>query len=464
MKSGEFMSVACSSLAASSVVYLTSRAFDQALSVGLLNGTTLCVLNDLFDENTSGYKRVAWITAILGFAYLFQNQILIQSNVLNPTRSLSRKTFFFALVSSTCTSLIPSLFSFVRQNLFQEPKAKQKERPNSSTTPTSNSSTNLTSPTLIEQPPQPSSSHIGSHSEAEKHVQSQEPIKKPLTKTVSWAASINTYGSSPSLSEPNLEQSLRLTSHLSEKDLSQSSRKRSNTFTAPTDEHRFKKEKLLEASGHFIDSGLSIQKTSHFYEENDKMILAAIFQGYGKDQDAATHAANRLPDLFLKTLKENNDNVFNTFPTVCSTLRDSYSGRNGTSALICYIDRIRWEAHTIILGHSQGTIYRKTNTQIRTPYPLTINQYPLLIQSKSRFSNSKPKPTPQYPTRYNIEPGDLLILCSDKSSKCLSKVPINRIIQDRKTDDLLTELVKRQKRPKKGPRNSKEFIFAIEIQ
>ena len=190
----------------------------------------------------------------------------------------------------------------------------------------------------------------------------------------------------------------------------------------------------------------------HFYQESDDTILTGVFDGHS-GQKAATHAKKHTPQLFFEILQEQKGNILKTFEVLCQRLHDSYTGNDGATALICYIDKRTQTIYTATLGDSEANIYRKINgivlsiplspirdwstdkkfldpQETRVTDGVKPRLYGDINVSRSigdkRYSAISQKPKV---TQFFMQPGDVLTLCCDGLKDFVREEAICQMVQ-----------------------------------
>ncbi|NGX47794.1 MAG: hypothetical protein K1000chlam3_01177, partial [Chlamydiae bacterium] len=127
-----------------------------------------------------------------------------------------------------------------------------------------------------------------------------------------------------------------------------------------------KKATNLKLSHHFADAqGLRLtMEDAHFYKEMEKGTLTGVFDGHGGSKVSA-YASKEFQNRFPKALKEANGNVHQAFEKVIDEIHlkvAQYSAwdHEGSTAVVCYIDKETHQIYTATLGDSEANIYRKS--------------------------------------------------------------------------------------------------------
>ncbi|NGX27589.1 MAG: hypothetical protein K940chlam6_01527, partial [Chlamydiae bacterium] len=114
---------------------------------------------------------------------------------------------------------------------------------------------------------------------------------------------------------------------------------------------------------------------AHFYKEMEKGTLTGVFDGHGGSKVSA-YASAEFQKRFPKALKEANGNVHQAFGKVIDQIHQNvanYSAWNheGSTAVVCYIDKETHQIYTATLGDSEANIYRKSGQDGITSIPLS---------------------------------------------------------------------------------------------
>lgn len=104
---------------------------------------------------------------------------------------------------------------------------------------------------------------------------------------------------------------------------------------------------------------------AHFIVETDQSLLAGILDGHGGDAISKL-VSERFSFKFSKIMKENNGDVHASFEKTFHEIEMSIQADpdffyEGSTAIICYIDKIRSQIFTATLGDSEATIFRKVD-------------------------------------------------------------------------------------------------------
>lgn len=115
----------------------------------------------------------------------------------------------------------------------------------------------------------------------------------------------------------------------------------------------------LKVTCHTVQGSQPIMKDTHFAKELPEGLLAAVFEGHGGNE-ASQIANDHFSHLFEDNLAKSTHNVHYSLEKTFEELQAKMieSTAQGTSAVVCYIERDTNRIYTATLGDSEAHIYR----------------------------------------------------------------------------------------------------------
>ncbi|MDN3506125.1 MAG: PP2C family protein-serine/threonine phosphatase [Simkaniaceae bacterium] len=134
----------------------------------------------------------------------------------------------------------------------------------------------------------------------------------------------------------------------------------------------------IKCSHHFADNiGPREQmEDAHFYQDLGKGVLAGVFDGHG-GKEVSEFASIEFQKRFPKALEDAKGNVHNAFETLIHHIhqdiaRHSSWNKQGSTAVVTYIDKESRLIYTATLGDSEANIYRNNLLGSVTSIPLSF--------------------------------------------------------------------------------------------
>ncbi|MCP5504969.1 MAG: protein serine/threonine phosphatase 2C family protein [Chlamydiales bacterium] len=384
------ISIAASTLAGGIASYYTTHSFRSGFSMGFLNATIACTLNETWNKESNRYKRVELTVKALLLTSLFE--CTIAPRLFGRTQLLLAKNLLPPLLFSAAIGSLPFL-------TLSEPLPPKEDVPNS---------------------PSP--------------VTREKPEAYPLGEAPHWHKSKHRT-ESPHLPEVRMKRNLEKAIAEHRTETPEDPYVTVEMIRDPTPPLA---SLVLSHGSHAIQGGRDVMEDEHFYLENDASILTGVFDGHG-GQGVATHAKIEVPNLFFDILKEQKGDIVKTFEALCERVHESSpKERGGTTAVICYVDKQTGIVYTATLADAEANIYREIAGKMRS-IPLSpirdwktdrkfidTKEYPIYaIGRKPRLMGdlnvSRALGDKQYPpisqkpkvTQCQMLPGDVLILCCD---------------------------------------------------
>lgn len=108
---------------------------------------------------------------------------------------------------------------------------------------------------------------------------------------------------------------------------------------------------------------------AHFYVETDEMVLAGVFDGHGGNE-VADYASEQYQKRFPDALLKAEGDVRIAFQALIDEIQSEIEERKdwdgqGSTAVICYIDKRTHLIYTATLGDSEATLYREEEEGIK---------------------------------------------------------------------------------------------------
>lgn len=152
------------------------------------------------------------------------------------------------------------------------------------------------------------------------------------------------------------------------------------------------KQKISLRCTHHVAEAQGSQKQmedAHFYKELEKGVLAGVFDGH-RGKEVSNFASKQFQERFPKALEEAKGNVHNAFENVVhhihqDIVKHSSWNAQGSTAVVCYIDKETHKVYTATLGDSEANIYRKSLLGRVTSIPLSLVRHWLHDTEKSRL-------------------------------------------------------------------------------
>lgn len=114
---------------------------------------------------------------------------------------------------------------------------------------------------------------------------------------------------------------------------------------------------------------------SSFYKEFEGGAMIGVFDGHG-GPDVAKFAHEKFENQFPATLQEIHDDPFSAFTHVINVIQNElqqaqFSYEQGSTATVCFIDKITHRIYTATIGDSEANIYRKDEIGLLKSIPLS---------------------------------------------------------------------------------------------
>ncbi len=227
---------------------------------------------------------------------------------------------------------------------------------------------------------------------------------------------------------------------------------------------------------------------AHFLKKIEQGLITGIFDGHG-GKDIANYANRMFMEKFPEILLKNKDDVHQAFIQTINEIQeeifknpDWYS--QGSTAVICFINKHTHEIYTATLGDSEANIYRKIEGELKS-IPLScvrdwsskkdsqrrlaaIQKWPRALAKTHPLTSANPKSlrffslnvsrafgdvfrrgTSETPgvihkpkiTIHQIQPDDILILACDGLKDFVNESEILEQIQKKSNENLAHQLV-----------------------
>lgn len=238
---------------------------------------------------------------------------------------------------------------------------------------------------------------------------------------------------------------------------------------------------------------------AHFYFETERGAFAGVLDGHG-GIEVANFTKKYFIEKFEETLKKNEGHVHRTFYQLMKGVHEEViknTGWNltGTTAVVCYVDKITHLIYTASVGDSEANIYRLMNGEMKS-IPLSCLRNWTSIKDARRAARSLNNPdivkmwtkstnpksvrypshwegvnvsraigdaryagTPEVPavshkpkiTVNKLQPGDILLLCCDGIKDFVSERKIADQISQYKSGSSIQNLAQQLIDVAKGP-------------